>query len=86
MHENEDEEVKVGESRIRKLLGEEQGLYQRVLQLVMADGAYCEGNCFLSLHYINTLCHQCIYTVQFPMEQVPNYSICVVDLFPEKLL
>lgn len=43
-HEDEDESVRECEERIRAVLGEKHDvLYQKILQLVMADGAYCEG-------------------------------------------
>ena len=43
-HEDEDEGVMECQSRVRAVLGEKHdALYPKVLQLVMADGAYCEG-------------------------------------------
>ena len=44
-HEDEDEGVRECQDRIRAVLGEKHDtLYPKILQLVMADGAYCEGN------------------------------------------
>nr|XP_018673030.1 serine/threonine-protein kinase Nek1-like isoform X2 [Ciona intestinalis]XP_026696330.1 serine/threonine-protein kinase Nek1-like isoform X1 [Ciona intestinalis] len=45
IHEDEDESVSECEDRVRSLLGaRHDDVYQRILQLVMADGAYCEDN------------------------------------------
>nr|XP_039265484.1 serine/threonine-protein kinase Nek1-like [Styela clava] len=45
IHEDENDEMKDCERRIRAILGDKHDrLYPRILQLVMADGAYCEDN------------------------------------------
>ena len=45
MHEDENEEIKDCEDRVRKILGNKNDqLYDKILKLVMADGAYCEDN------------------------------------------
>lgn len=45
IHEDENDEIKDCERRIRAILGDKHDkLYPRILQLVMADGAYCEDN------------------------------------------
>ncbi|XP_076813426.1 serine/threonine-protein kinase Nek1-like isoform X2 [Clavelina lepadiformis] len=45
IHEDADEEMAECERRVRAVLGEKHDLlYQRIRQLVLADGAYCEDN------------------------------------------
>uniref|UniRef100_H2ZNG7 non-specific serine/threonine protein kinase n=1 Tax=Ciona savignyi TaxID=51511 RepID=H2ZNG7_CIOSA len=45
IHEDEDEGVAECEARVRDVLGaKHDAIYPRILQLVMADGAYCEDN------------------------------------------
>ncbi|XP_071481293.1 serine/threonine-protein kinase Nek1-like [Diadema antillarum] len=45
MHEDEDENIEEGTKRVNDILGEGKGqLYTKILQLVMADGAYTEDN------------------------------------------
>lgn len=45
MHEDEDENIDLGSSLVLSILGTEyQHLYPSILHLVMADGAYEEGN------------------------------------------
>ena len=44
IHEDEDENIDEGTKIIENILGEEkEHLYTKILQLVMADGAYTEG-------------------------------------------
>ncbi len=44
IHEDEDENIDDGTKIVGNILGEEkQHLYTKILQLVMADGAYTEG-------------------------------------------
>ena len=46
IHEDEDENIGDCRDRIKLVLEDKhEKFYQRILQLVMADGAYCEG-CF----------------------------------------
>ncbi|MEQ2258684.1 hypothetical protein XENORESO_001162 [Xenotaenia resolanae] len=48
IHEDEDENIELGSSLVSNILGtEHQHLYPNILHLVMADGAYQEGWCFL---------------------------------------
>ena len=42
-NENEDDDVGGDEDEMSELLGEKEHLYQKILYLVMADAAYCEG-------------------------------------------
>jgi hypothetical protein len=53
-HEDEDETIKDGEKIALGILREKGHLYNKILQLVMADGAYIEGRCNVnpSLHFI----------------------------------
>nr|XP_054755048.1 serine/threonine-protein kinase Nek1-like isoform X3 [Lytechinus pictus] len=45
MHEDEDENIEEGTKRVNTILGEGKGqVYTKILQLVMADGAYTEDN------------------------------------------
>lgn len=47
IHEDEDESIELGSSLVLNILGtEHQHLYPNILHLVMADGAYQEGQCF----------------------------------------
>ena len=44
IHEDEDESMEEGTKRVNQILGEGKAqLYTKILQLVMADGAYTEG-------------------------------------------
>lgn len=47
IHEDEDENIEEGTVIVRDILGRnKQHLYTKILQLVMADGAYTEGEFF----------------------------------------
>ena len=43
IQDDESDELEMGSEEISKLLGDHQHHYQKILYLVMADAAYCEG-------------------------------------------
>ncbi|KAK7919319.1 hypothetical protein WMY93_010603 [Mugilogobius chulae] len=52
IHEDEDENIDLGSSLVLSILGtEHQHLYPNILHLVMADGAYQEGQQMETQHY-----------------------------------
>ena len=67
IHENEEEEIEACMSKVKDVLGEKhEKYYQRILRLVMADGAYCEGSRLLmrilSIQFAISLCYTLSYT------------------------
>ena len=44
IQDDENDELEIGSMELNNLLGEKQYLYQKILYLVLADVAYCEGN------------------------------------------
>ena len=55
-HEDEDADMVNCQAQIKSVIGDKYDVvYPRLLQLVMADGAYCEGD-FLNAYLSITLC------------------------------
>ena len=55
----EDNALEMGTAEISDLLGEKEHLYQKILYLVMADSAYCEGG------FLSSFCRNIFYSVVY---------------------
>lgn len=76
IHEDEDENIALGSSLVLSILGtEHQHLYPNILHLVMADGAYQEGQCGSQLILGNSVA---LFSVVSPQHKVVSgHSQCL---------